>query len=433
MNTKSYASRLLQRILRLMARAVLRKYNPIVIGVTGSIGKSSTKEAIALLLRAKFDVRSSRENYNNEIGVPLTIIGSASSKSSLWGWFLIAVKWFRMMAFPGKYPEVLVLELGIDRPGDMAYLLDFVPVSLGVMTNVSLSHLEFFGTVGKIAKEKGLLLRRLPESGTAIVSADDVRVMRAASRTKAKTISFGFSEDASVRAEHVVVSRDATDFDGCHFKVRFDGKTLPVHLPLVVAKHHIPTILAGMAAGLALKVNPVDMVAAAKEYQSLPGRMRIFPGRKGSRIIDDTYNASPASLNAALETLGSFEGGRRVAILGDMLELGSEAEVSHIAVAKDLMEREVDFVVLVGRRMLMAQESLKAKGFPQEQCLWFDNPSDAAIAARAVVRKEDIVLVKGSQGMRMEIVSEALMAHPEKAIESLCRQSEDWKQKPFRP
>lgn len=430
---KSYASNLLQHILRLMSKAVLRKHRPIIVGITGSIGKSSTKEAIALLLQTKFSVRSSRENYNNEIGVPLTIIGAKSGKSSVWGWSLVFVEWFRAMFSFGKYPEVLVLELGIDRPGDMAYLLDFLPVSIGVMTNVSSSHLEFFGTIGKIAKEKGLLLRRLPESGTAIVSADDDRVLRAASKTKAKTLSFGFSEGASVRAEHVAFSDDVTVFDGCRFKMRFDGKTLPVHLPSVLAKHHIPAVLAGMAVGLALKVNPVDMIASAKNYRPLSGRMRMLSGLKGSFIIDDTYNASPTSLRAALDTLGSFVVGRRIAILGDMLELGSESETSHKAVADDLVRNRTDRVVLVGKRMLSTQEALVSKGFPQEQCVWFDNPSEAALASRAVVRKGDIVLVKGSQGMRMEIVSEALLAHPEKAIESLCRQSEDWKQKPFRP
>lgn len=421
----------LEIILRLMAVVVLKKHKPTIVGVTGSVGKSSTKEAIALVLGAKFDVRKNEENYNNEIGIPLTIIGAKSGKRSLWGWIRVLTQWVKVVFFGVKYPEIVVLELGIDRPGDMKYLLSFLPISVGVLTNVSSSHLEFFNTVGQIAREKGLLIKQLSESGTAIVCADDERVMRVTSKTKAKVITFGLSEEASIHADNISFSGDLGHFDGCHFKLSFDGKTIPVHLPFVVAQHHIQAVLAGIAVGMAFKLNPIDMVASVRSFRSLPGRMRVIDGFKQSWIIDDTYNSSPVSLHAALATLQSFQSGRRIVVLGDMLELGSESEDAHRKVAQWVIEAGADVVVLVGSRMLVVYESLIHDDYPQEHCLWFDNPTDAGNAIRDLITSGDIILVKGSQGMRMEKITEALMAHQEKAEELLCRQSSDWKRKLF--
>jgi UDP-N-acetylmuramoyl-tripeptide--D-alanyl-D-alanine ligase len=160
--------------------------------------------------------------------------------------------------------------------------------------------------------------------------------------------------------------------------------------------------------------------------------MRMIDGFKQSWIIDDTYNSSPTSLHAALQTLQSFQSGRRIVVLGDMLELGVESESAHKKVAEWVIEAGIDFVVLVGKRMFVAYDELIQNGYPQEHCLWFDNPTDAGNAIRDRIETGDIILVKGSQGMRMEKVTEALMAHQEKSGELLCRQSEDWKWKPFK-
>jgi UDP-N-acetylmuramoyl-tripeptide--D-alanyl-D-alanine ligase len=423
--------KLLEMVLRFMAIAVLKRHKPIIVGVTGSVGKSSAKEAIAIVLGSKFDVRKNEENYNNEIGIPLTIIGAQSGKRSFSGWMKVVFTWIGVVFFSVKYPRVLVLEIGIDRPGDMNYLLNFLPIQIGVMTNVSSSHLEFFHTVGQIAREKGLLIRRLPESGTAVLCADDERIMRFSSKTKAKTITFGFDEKASMRAEHMSCSTDADHFDGYHFKLSFDGKTIPVHIPFVVAQHHIQAVLAGMAVGMAFKLNPIEMVASVRSFHSLPGRMRILEGINQSWIIDDTYNASPVSLQAALTTLQSFQNGYRIAVLGDMLELGIESENAHKKVAEWVSDYNIELVIFTGNRMLAAYEELMRTGFSKEHCFWFDNPFDAAKAVKNHMTAKSIILVKGSQGMRMEKVSEALLAHPKQMGALLCRQSDDWKRKPF--
>lgn len=428
---KSKKLKILETLLRFMAVAVLKRHKPIIIGVTGSVGKSSAKEAIALVLGSKFDVRRNEENYNNEIGIPLTIIGAQSGKRSLFGWINVMVKWVSVVFFSTRYPEILILEIGIDRPGDMKYLLSFLPVRVGVMTNVSSSHLEFFQTIGAIAREKGLMIHRLPGSGTAIVCADDERVMRVSSKTKARVVTFGLSEQASIRAEHISFSGDANHFGGCHFKLDFDGKTIPVHLPHVVAEHHIQAVLAGIAVGMAFKLNPIDMVASVRMFQSLAGRMRMIEGYKQSWVIDDTYNSSPTSLRAALQTLRLFQNGRRVVVLGDMLELGIESDSAHEKVAEWIIESGIGYAVFVGQRMLATYDLLIQNGFTKERCAWFDNPDNAAVVIKDGTQSGDVILVKGSQGMRMEKVTEALMVHQEKSTELLCRQSEDWKGIPF--
>lgn len=414
-----------------MAKAVLKRHKPLLVGVTGSVGKSSTKEAIALVLRLKFNVRKNEENYNNEIGIPLTIIGAKSGKSSLMGWVRVFLQWIHTMVFEYSYPDIVVLELGIDHPGDMKYLLSFLPIEVGVMTNVSGSHLEFFQTIGRIAQEKGLLLKHLPVTGTAVVCADDNRVMKVASKTKAKIVSFGFGESSMVRAEHVSFSGDQNHSGGCHFKVSFDGKTVPIHLPHIVATHHIQAVLAGICVGMAFKINPMEMVSGVREFVSLPGRMRLLDGLNETSLIDDTYNASLVSLHAALVTLHSFQNRRRVAILGDMLELGDNSVAAHCEIAEWIYTYDVQKIILVGKRMHDTYDTLLKKGFSQEKCHWFASPQDAASTVSSSIVQGDAILIKGSQGMRMEIITKLLLAHPEHAETLLCRQSPEWKRKQF--
>lgn len=426
---KSRSKRMLERALRFMARAMLRKYRPIVVGVTGSIGKTSAKEAIALVLGAKYAVRKSEENYNNEIGTALTIIGARSGKRSIIRWLIIAFRWGGSLLFRRRYPEVLVLEMGVDRPGDMEYLLDFVPADIGVLTHISGSHMEFFGSLENIAKEKGLLLRRLPRDGTAIVNADNEYALRAAKKLKAKILTYGFSARADIRAEQVGFAEGG--HGGIYFRLNYSGTMLPIRLPRVVARHHIPAVLAATGVGLAFKLNLIDIAVALERFESLPGRARPLAGIRGSLVIDDTYNASPASLQAAIETVRDMPAVRRVAILGDMLELGNESEAAHSEAGRLIHEAGFRQVILVGSRMIGAYEKLQDLGWSTDRLAWVESPLLAADTARAMIRKGDLILIKGSQGMRMEIVVEALIVDSARAPELLCRQSPEWRKKPF--
>ncbi len=416
-----------------MARKVLQKYQPLIVGITGSVGKSSTKEAVALVLAVAYTIRKADGNYNNEIGIPLTVIGAQSGGSSFFRWTGVFFRWLFVMIFPVRYPEVLVLEMGIDRPGDMDFLLEFIPVRIGIVTQISSSHIEFFGTLGNIAKEKGKLISALPEDGIAILNADDKRTEKMREKTKAKVLTYGFEESADIHADNFVFHREAKRAEGLSFKVNFDGKTVPLRLPKIVAKHHIPAALAALSLGVALKLNPVAAIEALEKFEPLPGRLRLLPGRENTYLLDDTYNASPASTRAALEVMKELIAPRKVAILGDMLELGPESDREHAQLSSAVKDSGVDVVVTVGKHMRALHEQLLKDGFSRRQVLWLPDPMTALEAVMNIVRTEDLVLIKGSQGLRMESITEQLLIDPRTSSLYLCRQSDDWRKKPFTP
>lgn len=425
--------KVLENCLRFMARMVLKKYHPTIVGITGSVGKSSAKEAIALVLSREHTVRKSEGNYNNEIGIPLTIIGVKGGEASWLRWLGVFFSWLRMMVFPFRYPEILVLEIGIDHPGDMERLMSFVPVKVGVVTQVSSSHLAFFGTIGNIAKEKMKLITSLPEDGFAILNADDKRVQRMQEKTSAKTITYGLGTDAEMRADNLIFHREAKLVEGFSFKLNYDGKSIPVRLPKIVAAHHIAAALAAAAVGVAFKMNLVEIVSALEEFEPLPGRLRLLPGRDGIILLDDTYNASPISVVAALSVVKELVAPRKVIILGDMLELGADTETEHRALAEVVVASGAQIVVTVGQHMRSLHEALLAAGLSRRQSIWVPDPIMALAIVTDIVHHEDLILIKGSRGMRMEKITEALLVDPSEAKRLLCCQSPEWRERSFTP
>lgn len=423
--------KLLEKILHFMARMVLKKYHPIIIGITGSVGKSSTKEAIALVVSRSYSVRKAEGNYNNEIGVPLTIIGAKSGGSSPRAWIKVFYTWFCLVLFSVRYPQVLILEMGIDRPGDMDYLLSLVSVNIGVVTQISSSHIAFFGSLGNIAKEKGKLLMNLPSDGFAILNFDDKRVIKMQEKTKAKTFTYGFGEGAMLHIDNLLFQRDVKKIEGFSFKLNYAGKTIPVRLPKIIAKHHISAVLAGVAVGISLKMNLVEIAETLENFEPLPGRLRFLSGKNGMNLLDDTYNASPSSTVAALETLKEFMAPRKVVILGDMLELGIDAVVSHQALGENIIASGVQIVVVVGKYMRFLYDELLLSDFPSRQLFWFPDSLTACDGIRDIVRAEDLILIKGSRGMRMEKITEELLADSNDVETMLCCQSIEWRNRPF--
>jgi UDP-N-acetylmuramyl pentapeptide synthase len=425
--------KILQKILRYMAIAVLRKYKPLIVGITGSVGKSSAKEAIALALSVGYSVRKTEGNYNNEIGIPLTIIGAESGGGSWFRWTTVLGQWLVVVVFPVRYPQILVLEMGIDRPGDMDTLLEFVPIKIGVVTQISSSHLAYFGTLANIAREKGRLIAALPEDGHAILNADDTRVIKMGEKTKAQRISYGFGDEADIQADNLILHREARAVEGFSLKVNFDGKSVPLRLPKIVAKHHIPAALAALSVAKALKMNLVDVVTVLEAFEPLPGRLRLLAGRDNTFLLDDTYNASPASTRAALEVMGSLMAPRKIVVLGDMLELGPDAEKEHASLVDAIRGADAHIIVTVGKHMRSLHERLLEEGFSRKQVLWMPDPVSAVEPLINIVRSEDLILIKGSQGLRMEKITEQLLVDPRTASSFLCRQSSEWRRQPFVP
>lgn len=429
----NFPQRILARLLRSCARATVRRYRPLIIGVTGSIGKSTTKEAIRLVVAPHFKVRASTGNYNNELGLPLSILGADSPGRNVMGWIRLFARILGQLLFRREFPEVLILEMGVDHPGDMEYLLSCVVPDIGVVTRIGESHAEFFKTQAAIAREKGGLIAALPTSGSAILNADDERVLAMGKRTRSKIITYGFGKEADIRAERVMLAQEGERLDGLSFKLSLSGATVPVRLPGIFAKHVVEAALAATAVGVALKFNGVDIAAALQKLQPLPGRLRLLAGRDGMRLLDDTYNASPSSVRAALATLREIIAPRRVVIFGDMLELGSATLDEHRALAEALVGSGASVFVAVGQYMQALADALRQKNFPERGIFTFPDPETALRALPDIVRQHDLVLIKGSQGLRMELITASLLAHSEEAPSLLCRQNKRWRETPFVP
>jgi len=434
----------LKSALRLMAYLVLKKYNPRIVGITGSVGKTSAKEAIFSVLAGKFRVRKSEKNYNNEIGLPLTIVGAESGKNSFFGWLKVFLKGLIVIIFPIEYPEILILEMGADRPGDIKYLTNFAKPNIGIVTDVSWSHIEFFKNLEGVAKEKMSLVNDLPENALAIINMDNEYIAKFKDQLKCRAITLGFSESADMRATDVFFNySEGHKIAGISFKLNYKGTSLPVRLNNVLAKHQIYSALIAVSTGLEFGLNLVEASALLNNFSPPPGRLNLMKGIKNSFIIDDTYNASPTSTAAALEVQGniSAQGGsasggkspRKIAALGDMLELGEETEKGHRNIGRKFLEIKGDVFLAVGERMKFAVEELKKHNFSEENIFSFDNPEAAGKKLQEIIKEGDLVLIKGSQGIRMEKAVEEIMAEPQKAEAILCRQSPEWKAKPFKP
>jgi len=428
---KSKKLQLLEKIMRFMARSVIRKYEPIIVGITGSVGKTSAKEAVFLVLSSKYRVRKNEKNYNNEVGIPLTIIGAQSGGHSVlrWGW--VVVKWLALMLFPLRYPEIIVLEMGIDRPGDMDYLTSFIPVTVGIVTAIASNHLEFFKNIDHIAREKGRILKDVPSHGLAILNADDERVAAFKEKVKIPVLTYGFSENSHVKGVRQSFGSEGIERTGIQFKLSYEGKTIPMRLPHVVAEHLVYATLAAIATGIYFKINLVEIAKTLEKFSPPPGRMNLIPGVKRSFILDDTYNASPRSMLAALEVLHTLPGGRKIAVLGDMLELGEDLERGHKEVAEKVFAAKADLFFAIGKRMEIAMHHLISLGYPTDKIFYFSDLEMMGKKLQDEMEEGDVILVKGSQGMRLEKIVEEVMAEPLRAEKILCRQNKEWRNMPL--
>lgn len=413
-----------------LARVYLQRHQPLVVGVTGSVGKSAAKEAIILALSPFYRVRGTVGNYNNEVGVPLTILNLSGPSGAKWRWVLVLAAAIRRAYFDtqSQDSEALVLELGIDQPGDMAHLVAIAAPTVGVFLGVSESHLKSFGTLANIATEKGKLINALPEGGVAVLNYDDPLVVKTETKSGVKRVGFGDSSEATLRG--TAVEFDST-LGGYRFKLEFAGSLLPVKLPHVVGRHQLESVLAAFGVVHGLGHSMVEAAKALEAFRVMPGRLSLLPGIRSAKVLDDTYNASPVSTRAALQTLAEVGGSRKIAVLGDMLELGSDSQKLHNSLADTILAVPVTTFVGIGRYMHGLHEELLRRGMDRSQNYWFESPMAAHDTVVNMLDSGDVVLVKGSQGMRLETISIDLLDPSINASEVLCRQSAGWKRKPF--
>src|SRR3989344_3212876 len=297
-----------QKKLASAARRLLAKRHPQVIAVTGSVGKSSTKQAIHAVLKRHGRVGVSPKNYNTEFGVPLSVLG-LNMPASRWGWpWTLKLAVWRSFFPPAGYPDTLVLEMAADNPGDISYLCGIARPDIAVITSVGETHLETFGTVENIDREKGSLLASMNPGGWALLNRDDERVWAMRERTKTKVLSFGFHEAADVRAlpESVMINLDPAGVGELDMKIAYRGSTVPMRLRGMLGRPAVYAALAAAAVGIARGLNLVDIAEGLSSFESEPGRLRLLTGIKRTFLLDDTYNAAPRSATAAIDTLRSL-------------------------------------------------------------------------------------------------------------------------------
>lgn len=431
---------LLQSILAALASRVIRRYQPVVVGITGSVGKTSTKEAIFTVLKTKYRVRRSEKSFNTEFGLPLTILGAshAGRNPFVWAKVLAAGVWQLISRVP--YPDILVLEFGVQAPGDMDYLLRIAPPRIGVVTTMGETpvHVAYFLSPAALAAEKAKLVAAVPPDGSVVLSADDAIVRAMASGAKAPVFPYGFGPGAKLRISQydlrIRMSGDDFAVDGISFKLAFGGSEVPVRLSRTVGRQQAYVAAAAAAVGMAFGMNLVEIAGALAAYEAPAGRLKCIRGKKGAWLLDDTYNASPIATLAALDVLSDIPAKRKIAVLGDMLELGRFTESAHRTIG-DAVAEVADRFIGVGESMKVAIAAATREPEGGERRLaramtyWFARPEQAARELERMLRPGDAVLIKGSQGIRMERVVEALMAEPAKAEELLTRQTVDWKKR----
>ena len=434
---KNIFKKLVVFIITLQARAVLRKYKPVIVAVTGSVGKTSTKDAIYAVLAKSARVRKSEKSFNSEIGLPLTILGVPNAWNNPFRWLQNIIDGVFILVFNAQYPEWLVLEVGADRPGDITSLSKWLPVDIAVITLLPEMpvHVEFFDSPEAVIEEKAAIIDAIVPGGVLALFADDPRTLGLQHRLPApdaRIITFGFAEGADVRGEHVKLLQEKGKDNwpiGMTATITSDGVSVPLEIAGAAGAHAFLPALAAAAVGAALHKPLGDIAGALESYDPPPGRMRLIRGVKDTLIIDDTYNASPAAKVAALTTLGMITTkGRKMAVLADMMELGRHSTEEHRKIG-EYAAKHADMLVTVGFRARDIAATALDNGMPESNILQFEDSGKAGAELQNLIKEGDCVLVKGSQSMRMERVVEEIMAEPDRAEELLVRQDAEWKKR----
>ncbi|AZR73040.1 hypothetical protein BBF96_06290 [Anoxybacter fermentans] len=370
------------KALQKLAHYYRKKFDLKVVGITGSVGKTTTKDMIAAVLSEKYNTLKTEGNLNNYYGLPLTLFQLKSEH------------------------EALVVEMGMSRLKEIELLAKLAEPEFGVVTNVGYSHLEYLKTLDNVAKGKQELIKNLIGKRVAILNADDPRVYKMSELTD-KVIFFGMGEEADYRAVKV----KEKGLNGMEIVLKAENQKIPIQIPLP-GKHNVYNALAAIATGRALGVSFSQIQEGLLKFRPSKMRMNILKLSQGLTVLDDSYNANPDSMRASLKVLADCSG-RKIAILGDMLELGEFAGEAHREIGRFAAELGIDLLLIKGDySKIVAEGALKA-GFNADQVFIFENNKEMANQLLDMVQPGDTVLVKGSRGMAMEEIVKALTREAE--------------------
>ena len=363
-----------------MARDWRRKYGTPVVALTGSNGKTTTKEMVAACLETTFPILKTKGNLNNLIGVPLTLLTLTEKE------------------------RVAVLEMGMNVPGEIRRLTEMAEPDVGLITNIQKVHLEGVGSLERLKEEKGELFRRMRRDGTILVNQDDPRVIDLASDYPGQKITFGIEHLAEVMAKEIRL-RGA---EGTSFTLILEGEVMEIHLRLL-GRQFVPNALSAIAVACLFGVEVKQAKEAMENLPPFPMRMEVVPLKGGKTLINDAYNANPYSMELALETLVEVKGrGRAIAVLGDMLELGNFTMEAHQRIGQKVRELSIDFLFALGEEAPIVVESAIRHGFPMERARVVESHSESISLLRQMIQNGDWILVKGSRRMAMEKIVEGL-------------------------
>lgn len=438
---KGFLKSIIVLVLTWEARLVLWRFRPKIVGITGSVGKTSTKDAVAAVLRPFARVRKSQKSFNSELGIPLTVLGLENAWNSPLRWLSNIARGFLLCLpkpftlNPKPYPEWLVLEIGADRPGDIKRVANWLKLDVAVVTRLGQTpvHVEFFPSVQDLVNEKAELLKALKPGGVLVLNNDDDDVRAFQKFGKWRVLTFGVLPGASVVGRDYEISYvekgERQVPRGLAFTAEVAGDAWPVAINGSLGRQHLYPALAGIAVGISQGFNTKEIGKAILGYEPPPGRMRLIEGNKQTIIIDDTYNSSPIAVEEALATLGEVVStGRKFAVLGDMLELGKLSREAHLKVGAKAA-KVAHRILTVGIRARQIAEGALDAGFDEKNILQYENSVEAGKELETLLVPGDVVLVKGSQGMRMERIVEEIMAEPERKSELLVRQEKEWERR----
>ncbi len=448
----------LKRFLGSCVRLGLARTSPTIVAITGTVGKSSTKQMLAAMLGAAYPQETlciTKKNYNNEIGVPLTVLDLPAPGRSFFSWMqLLTRAWaFRVGLMPLK-KTLLVLEMGADRPGDLAYLTSIAPPSISVITAVTPEdpswapvHAANYPSIEALAQEKATLVRALSETGTMILNGDDARVLAMRSGRAAKVLTFGSTERANVQVVHTRLRMEKSEAGafptGLEVQLRIQDGFYTIFLADVFGRSAALAMAAAASVGLALGLEAQTMVRGLASYKALPGRTQLVRGIKHTMLFDDTYNASPVAVLLALRDLASCEVDetkqRKIVCLGEMRELGEQSETLHEMIGREAARLGMDELFVAGAGAEALARGAKLGGMHEASVHAMRDAEDMGIAVQDMLRTGDLVLAKASEGpgprnanfglvtgVRFERIIKELMAEPLRAEELLCRQGEGW-------
>jgi len=364
-----------------LARANRRKYNPTVIAITGSNGKTTTKEMISACLGSSFPILKTEGNLNNLIGLPLNLLRLTDRE------------------------RVAVLEMGMNIPGEIKRLTEIAEPNIGVITNIDYVHLEGLGNIERIKHEKGELFRCMNKESTILVNQDDPRVVDLANEFKGRKITYGIENKADVMAKEI----QFIETHGMKFTLITEDHNEDIFLPLL-GKHFIPNALCAIAVSRLFNIEIGKIREIIKTFQPFNMRMEVVKLKNGINLINDAYNANPKSMSYALETLVKIKGeGRAIAVLGDMLELGDFTEEAHRNLGKLVGMLSIDFLLVMGDQSPVVVESAIRNGLLREKTNIVETHNEAVMLLKQIARNGDWILVKGSRKMAMERIVEGLL------------------------